>query len=482
MYFSSQFGIACDDLDDWFDPILNTDTKLFVDPFLIFQDNDASWAGAHGRLISHFNTCFRLIAEGSRKSFSVPYQKALALLRFPEPREFCLGYTESGTRGAGGGPGYARLIAAAMQDAIDRGLQDLRHFEELGVVNEGIGPDRISDLTCNVLRGDFIRYTAAICERHDVPTRQVRVGGASFDTSRLAWRSESVQLPWNPFTGRPILLVPTRFLRELPTLNADDWWENYEAEQLRNDLNYEVMGKVNKKTIVAAARLNPDSVRTWTTEKEAAQATSYDFARDPRGVWQWERAADEYVRGAPLAIPAPNDGTQFVEVVSTVLDAFKHFVEQGGGWKLLWNDDGSEKPEEAAQLLFKGIAQHYCTANNIVLDREVNLGVGLVDFKFSNGYRNRAHIEVKKLHNGRFWNGLVEQLPAYLRSDQCDLGWFLPIQYRSGGTSKRWAVDGPGLVTRLARDKGLRLSARTVDGRPRMSASKKSGNAGHGRS
>ena len=159
MLFSDAFGINKTAEDDWFDPILDTDTKLFVDPFLIFQEQADEWSGAHDQLIGHFDKCFHLIAEGNRKPASLPYQKALALLTFPEPREFCLGYTETGTRGSGGGPTYARLIAAAMEAAIQRGLQDLRHFEELGILNEGIGPDRISDVTCNVLRARFMRMS-----------------------------------------------------------------------------------------------------------------------------------------------------------------------------------------------------------------------------------------------------------------------------------------------------------------------------------
>ena len=55
MYFSDHFDIASGPGDDWFDPILNTDTKLFVDPFLLFQDVDAVWRRAHERLIEHFN-------------------------------------------------------------------------------------------------------------------------------------------------------------------------------------------------------------------------------------------------------------------------------------------------------------------------------------------------------------------------------------------------------------------------------------------
>jgi hypothetical protein len=472
VYFSEAFGISRQEDDDWFDPILQTDTRLFVDPFLVFQDQDLRWQQAYDQLMDHFNLCFQLIADSGKNPRALSYRKALGLLRFPEPREFCLGYTSSGTSGAGGGEGYARLIAEAMEDAIKRGLQDLRHFEELGVLNEGIGPDRISDLTCNVLRGRFVAYTQEVAKRHSLKTHAVRVGGVAFDAIRQNWRSEVVQLPLSPASRRPILLLPARFLRELPTLNADDWWENYEAQQLRNDLNYEVMRNVRKRDIVAAARRHPELVRAWSLGKEEQRAVPYDFARDPLGLCKWLEEARRYVEAQPLVIPPPQDEDSFVRAIQGIVQKYRHFVEEEGGWRLLWNDGSdADKPEEAAQLLFKGIAQCYCEANNIVLDREVNLGRGPVDFKFSNGYARRALLEVKKLHNGQFWNGLSRQLPSYLGSDNCKLGWFVVIQYRKGGASDRWITKGPEIVRACEKEHGVRLRTVTIDARPKLSAS-----------
>lgn len=473
MLFSEAFEVRRENGDDWFDLILDTDTPLFVDPFLIFQDNGVGWAGAHEQLIGHFDRCFKLIAEGSCNPVSLQYKKALALLTFPEPREFCLGYTESGTQGSGGGEKLARLMAVAMVAAIKRGLTGLRHFEELGVLNEGIGPDRISDFTCNVLRNRFIVYTKSIAARHRLHVRPVRVPGASYDPTRMAWRREWHDLPFNPFNRKPILLTPERFLNHLPVLNGEDWWENYEAEQLANDLNYEIMGKVDKRTIVETARRNFESVHRWIAKKEQEEVHPYDTRQDPLGVHQWHSAARSYVESHPLVLAPPQDGDDFFDVIDLVVTEFKRFIEQQGGWRLLWNDGNlKDKPEEAAQLLFMGIARNYCKANNIVVDREVELGRGPVDFKFSNGYARRALLEIKKLHNGKFWNGLRYQLPSYLESDDCGHGWYVAVRYRNGGASKRWARDLPIIVRETAQRTRKNLRLRVLDATPKESASR----------
>ena len=142
------------------------------------------------------------------------------------------------------------------------------------------------------------------------------------------------------------------------------------------------------------------------------------------------------------------------------------------GWKLLWNDDGSEKPEEAAQLALLGMARPYCRAHGVEIDREVNLGRGPVDFKISGGGTLRLLVEAKKLHNGDFWNGLDNQLPSYLTSDQTSDGWLLAIKYRTGGISDKRSAELPGRVRTLNLREGLAINFSTIDARPKASASK----------
>ena len=40
--FSEVFGVTIGDEDDWFDPLLTSDTKLFVDPFRVYADDSLS--------------------------------------------------------------------------------------------------------------------------------------------------------------------------------------------------------------------------------------------------------------------------------------------------------------------------------------------------------------------------------------------------------------------------------------------------------
>lgn len=172
----------------------------------------------------------------------------------------------------------------------------------------------------------------------------------------------------------------------------------------------------------------------------------------------------------PARVVATHD--DLVELVSEVVDRFQHFVEEQRGWSLLWNDDHRGKPEDAAQLLFLGVAQPYLRQFYVELDREVELGRGPVDFKASSGTSARVLIEVKKLHNGKFWNGLRYQLPSYMTSDDASHGWFIAVQYRSN----RGAIDRlrmlPAQVALVAGELGKKIRYTAVDARRPLSASK----------
>lgn len=471
MLASTHFGISRTGEDDWFDTILDVDTELFVDPFTIFKETDGLWADAHDALIAHFNRAFILIAEGNRDPSTLAYKKALALLEFKEPHELCLGYTAKGTRGSGSGGKLGKLMGEAIVAAISRGLDHPQHFEELGVLQERIGADRISDATCTILKPKLIEYTQAISQRHGIALDRHRLYASQFDTTRQRFLSATVEVPTNPVTEGPLLFVPERFLDELPTLNPDDWWASYENERLRTDLNYEVMGKVDKTTIVATAREHMDSVRTWAQGREGDSAQPYDMSRDPKGVVQWEAATAGFTAENPLAIAPVQTPEEFDAAIEQMIDRFRLFIEDQGGWWLLW-DGLDEKPERAPQLVFHGIARNYCAANNIVISPEADFGRGPVDFTFSNGYVRRAHLEVKKLHNGKFWNGLDRQLPTYMASDEVHKGWFLVVRYRD---AKQWDTrerELPGRVRAAAEHHGRDLRVALVDARRRESASK----------
>lgn len=470
MRFSEAFGVTRGTEDDWFDPHLTVDTKLFVDPLLLLLDEDG-WADAHDDLIKHFVRCYELVAKATGPD-STSAKAARRLLTFPEPKEFCIGYTATGTRGSGSGSRIAQQLMDGIAVALAAGLTVPEHIEEIGILNVGIGADRISDAVCNVLKQRFVKYTQEVAARHGLPVEEHSLRNASCALAQGRWIKEKVLLPTNPATQGPILLVPDRLLNKLPILNADDWFDSNLNEDIRTQMNLSVGAKVRKEDIVGFARNHPDRVVEWAREQTSRDDLfGYDFAEDPLGVVQWDRESAHYAQAHPIDVESPTDQAGLSKLVAAMLEQFKHFIEDQRGWSLLWNADGSEKPEEAAQLLFLGMAQHYLRLHDVEVDREVELGRGPVDFKVAKGSTIRLLIELKKAHNGKFWLGLDSQLPSYLKSDNCKEGWFVAIRYRANKASATRMKELPGMVATAATKSGRVLNYTSIDARPKASAS-----------
>jgi hypothetical protein len=472
MYFSEAYEITNPEQYEWFDPILELDTKLFVDPFLVFGDDDPLWANAHNSVIDYFQQAFELLARSGDNTDHQFYRRAVSLMTFPEPKEVRLGYTRSSVSGSGSGIGLARQVVRGMSQSIVRGLRDMRHFEELGIFVPKFNRDRISDVVVNLLKPMLIAYTQQVCTDHGIATSAVKVNHSRYDSQRWRWMADEVRLPVDPMLNRPIILLPKRFLRELPTLEAGNWYESLDVS-IREDLNLDIASRVRKSDVLAAARENIGLYRAWTADQERAGSDPYDVDIDPQLYVLWQRLAKDiagtWTRSQPEPISSPEAMVRFIgETVQRV----RHWVEEQSGWKVFWRKSGEASiPESHMQLLFLGMVDTHCEGAGVRVDREVETGRGPVDFVFSGDQRLRVLVEMKKLNHGEFWHGLNEQTPTYMRSQNVDTAVFLAIRNsRTKHMNERWNSLREA-AAEVSSATGLHISIERLDVMPKASAS-----------
>jgi hypothetical protein len=431
MLFSDAFGLQLTDRDDWFDPLLNLDTKLFIDPFLLYDNETGDFVGSHADVIVFFNYVLALIARSNGNTTSAPWKQANALLRLPEVEELCLGYTSLGTGGSGSGKKLAIQLANGLLKAVRAGVVEITHFEEVQIFEEGIGADRVSDATATLIRHRLAKYTADICTRHRIPLEPLQTDRGIFDPIEGRWLNRTFALPRNLINGKPIMLVPRRYLRRLPTINPDDFWDfcyDNHNDVLRQRYGDDIKRHVDKITIVDLARAHPDFRSQFMRRKEAEGGVPYDLDRDPNGLYQPAAEASRWARNHPKLVQ-PTNSSELAAAVFTFIEEFRHYVENERGWKLLWNDNGTPKAEDSFQALFMQTVAAHCRANNIDVSPETNIGRGPVDFKMALGYSARVLVEAKLVRNTRFWHGLERQLPKYLEAERVSEGLFVVCAY-----------------------------------------------------
>lgn len=422
--------------EECFDPILIADTELFVDPFSVFDEKEGVFADSFNKIIRFFNEGFKLAAACPNRQ-GVLYKKLETMMTFPEVNEIGLGYSDSNA-GSGASKWFRNQIIDSIYGSIARGFQEFRHFEEIGIFEKGIGCDRISDITCNILKEEIILYTQDICRKHNIPLTTVKMKKIRFDFNHLRWVDGFVDLPYNNVKNRGILLIPKRFLNDLPTINSDGFkdyiWDN-KNETLRNDLNYSIKADLDKEAIMDIARRYPQWVKEYETKEEDKGYKSYDLSKDKKGVYSWaSEDVQEYIKNHLFQF---SDSETFSECIFSICESFKNFIENEKGYTLLWNDDSNKpKPESALQTLMYGFTKSYGMFLNIDITRESNAGSGPVDFKYSQGYHKRVLIETKLVSNSKYWNGLKKQLPKYMLAEGIEKGIFILVAFTADEFNK----------------------------------------------
>lgn len=476
---SDAFGITRGAGDDWFDPKLHTDTELFVDPFLLFDSPDPRWSGVHDRLIEFFNEALMRTAAGMHNKGSVEYGRASAMLSFPEPPQFCLGYGESTIFGRGSARGLGRAMLGAAEKAIGAGITNINDFGELMLFGDGFGADRVSDMTCNVVMDLFIDYTNDVVARHAMETTPIVLPHVGFDFKRAKWHKARVELPlnpcWNPNT--PVLLVPEAILDELPKMDGGAFWDwvySNQNEQLRTDLGYLVTSKVNRTDIIAEARRRPQLVRkygiAYAQRYRQRPAKPYDFATDPSFKVKKFDGAQQFARLVDFQQPA--DEADFCDFIHGLVNDFKWAVEDRGIWKSFWAGDRPFAEPRIQDLFHLGVLLS-CRDRDIDVSPESNSGSGPVDFKFSAGWTRRSLVEVKFAKSSSYWKNLKKQPPAYLSSEGIECGHILVIQHEDAHCETAFVDRTDAVVAQLSADLGISYRAVFVDARKKQSASKR---------
>jgi hypothetical protein len=431
--FSDYFGLDSARLTDSgvLNPTLNADTGLFIDPLLIEGSHHPEIReGARGTYEAHFTTVIKLI-RASRTPGDAAWRSALRHLSFPEIKWTCLGYGAQSVSGSGSGSDMTGHLIQTAKEIVDFGVEDPDLFVAMALFEEGFGPDRISDMTTNVILGDLLRFNARILDGLEIP-RQATI---------LRLRNGKVYnavLPVNPYVkgGGPVILVPTDILRDLPI--AKDWSDIADAAsqnaELRDRVNDQVAQLWTSKTLK-----DKNEVRRWALSgKDEFETllemirevlpTAYDTSGDPLGELVWRRLAATLAELEPFSLKAPPrlNLAGVVSVVEQIIEQFRFLIEDRRFSEELYHQ-GKPRPEKAAQRLFFAVAHAYCKANDLDLTPEADTSNGPVDFKVSAGFTGRVLVEIKLSTNGKLVRGYSRQLETYKTAEETVKGYYIVL-------------------------------------------------------
>lgn len=465
--FSATYGLTKNEVLDAgvVDVTLNCDTKLFVDPLLLSSCSDRDFsAAAVAAYRERFETVIDLLAASSAEGDKA-WKAAKRLLRFPEMPMTQLGYS-SGRPGSGFGTLLTDTLILSAQEVIGLGVRNPHLFVALALFEEGVGADRISDMTCGIVISSLAAFTERAATRLNVAVEEYKLEKFGL----------TVRLPSNPHAKERsgVILVPSDVVRDLPV--ASDWDSVAAAarqtQDLRDRVNAQIgdiwaaKSKKSKQRFRQHVVANRQAFDLFLSLIEQAADDPYDIKNDHNGELYPSDLKNQVQREFPLDLTAYRGANLDAEagnaLVRTIIDQFRQLVENNGLWRLLWNEEKTKpRREKAAQLIFFATALSYCEANDLDVTPEADAGAGPVDFKISRGGDLKILVELKKSTNHALLTGYTEQLEAYRESERTvnahyvviDLGNLKPERRAAllalrdeaalqGKASEIWFVDG----------------------------------------
>ena len=410
MFVSEYLDIDYEELDNIgvFDAVLEKDSAFFINIQRLKQTGEPEFVHSYERIRSFFLDIATILEAADEKADSDKfYRAALNKFCFSEVNEINLGFGNS-TTGSGMGSILRRQVIDDAFDLIKKGCKAPELFELIGLFEEGIGPDRLSDMIATIIVPDIQDYTQRIMDVLEID--KMKYKSDLFD-------SEGFVI--NKYKNCRLYLLPVDILHELPVAKC---WEDVETaanknDAIRREMNYEV-GKAWKQW---ASRDRKAYIRDYIMKDP------YAFARVIKA-YQEEEADEynlyndtEYFLGKMLQkIRKVIDFTTVEkgEIDSLtgaieVVDIFKDWVEHNRGW---WEIQKAAGGEKSVQRFVHACAKHYIKVNNLDFSCEANEGPGPVDFKISRG-QDCTVVELKLSSNQDYMNGYKNQIRQYAEAE-----------------------------------------------------------------
>ncbi len=486
VHFSDFFNVSPEELEKYgaFNISLISDMPLFIDPFLLFSSNKSEYQALHKQILTYLSFLKERAEEKIEDGALIK-----SWYSFPEMKQNWLGYSQIGNSGKGLGRYFAKnmhsLMPVAFKDLGKESLTDSTHLEKVGLFNQGVGRDNISDFTTNLILDFLLKYTETFAKKSIAPElcSIFNVKKAYFDYQFQRWLPRSYYLP--KYDGDFVVLTPKDILtRDETWINHTEMLDRFneisegiENEELRSHINAYFasmipviqMNNKEKDRYIKAAK--------WETLREFPELIEYYIQKKEIEKEEAKSVADEKVRSVESLLVTNVHHfienqlihTKFydVEPVSSYVETIqrikylKDCIEKNDGYRLFYVNGKPISREDHLQYAFRFV----WFASPFDVNREVNNGRGPADYKVSLGANDSTLVEFKLASNSSLKKNLQNQLEIYQAANNTQFGIKVIMYFTDEEKAKLDAV---------LRDLNLdnKKNVITIDARRKVSASK----------
>lgn len=400
--FAKHFKIDKKKLSDLriFNPVLNFDTKLFVEPLLLKKSVNPIIRASFETYNEFFRKLLKLI-KASKDEGDKSWRAAKERVKFPEYKATCIGYGADSINGSGSGRELNEKILQSAKEIVDLARDDPEIFQLLPLLEEGIGADIVSDMTQTIIDDEICQFTVEAMKK-------LGIQGTYMQGKYI--------LPWNPYYKCPVKLLPSDVLSSLPMADTfDDWVTKVAAQNkiLRDAINehigkewFECNKAQKKELILELIKTDKDFFFAVLKTLQNTSLDHYDIEKDYQGLRRWLEDSKRFITPQTFNKIKSVDEKQeaLFEAVEEVIVHFKDLIECQDLWKIFWTEHGSDLKhvnELYSQMLFYMVSNTWLIAqdSNVSVDRYFNQETKQVHYNFSVSKKCNVTVQVKHSDN-----------------------------------------------------------------------------------
>lgn len=406
-YFNKNFDSA-----GVFDAVMDSDSHYFINVIRLKDAKTPEFAESYKKINLYFREIALLLSHAKEKSLHDRfYREALRKFAFSEVNGINLGFSET-RYGAAFGDVLRKATISDAFDIIKAGTTQPELFHLVGLFEENVGPDRLSDMIATIIKEDIRTYTRRI-------NSDLGITPENYPTDRFI-----NGIVYNPYKNCELLLLPKEILHELPIAKCWDDIDRVVSENdaIRQEIN-EIIGIEWRKYTSHEKKAYLKKMIFMDPEKCARVLQSYQDSHVGECNWEadLDYVAQRIFKGlkdigfAFLQHGAEPSRICSREAVRHVIEIFKDWVENNRGWSEI-QEISTGKREKIVQRLIHLGAKEYIAVNNLDISFESDSGRGPVDMKISIG-SDRSICEVKLSSNPQYLHGYQAQVQEYGKAE-----------------------------------------------------------------
>lgn len=417
-HFSDYFNIHKAKLNELgvFDPILNYDTKVFVEPLLLKSSSSEIIKNSYQNYTNYFSQLL-LLLQKSQNLDDKCWRVAKKMVNFPEYQYTCIGYGSGSTEGKGSGVEFNDKILKSAKEIVDLADNNPEIFLLLPLLEEGIAGDRISDMVQNIIDEDICKYTQKIMGELNLE------GNCDYITKN----HNSYKLPLNPYSNLPIKLIPTDILLNLPVAdNLPSLIEEMSSHnsKLRDLVNRDIghiwidtTKSYRKLILLKELKTNKEFfVETLKALKEY-KLEHYDLKKDYEGLYKWLENSQDFIN-VELSKEIKNCHDSLESLAFAITGIIKHFrdvIENKNVWRTFWTKYGSDYRHVRvfySQMLFFTVCNTWLTSqdSNVIINLKYSEKNIDLEFTISGKYKLLVHIKhANNTSLGKAYKNILEK-------------------------------------------------------------------------